>query len=363
MQKILSLSILLLFVQTVYAQAILDIRFHSLQSGSVKLVNTKTRKSYSLLIKEGLLTFQDTLVEPTLFSMVVEGYNDSRPLNLILSNQKTHVAFGTFSKVGESETIRDLYPNQPSFIKDPNSNQTWYAFHREWMNFYDTIRDLSTSDSNEMLEKRKQVYDSFLTYCETIVKNNSDKYVAALIIEYLLRDNLLPLETIQTYYDYLAPQVKESFFGIQIGEYAGKKGRLGPGNPAPTFELVDMNNQPYRLNNLKGKMVLLHFWSSTCAPCIKEAPELIALTNENKHRLVILNISLDSDKDKWKKAIERAGMNALIHVCDGQAFESKVAQEYAIRVVPSYYLIDEGGKIMGSGSLNQMSSVLKKKVP
>ncbi|MGK7390692.1 MAG: redoxin domain-containing protein [Candidatus Cyclobacteriaceae bacterium M2_1C_046] len=347
--------LIFLIVHAANSQSILDINFNSIKTGKVILINSTNNRFDTVNIEGGNFSYYNRINHPTLYSLIINGFNDSRPINFILSNEKTEIVFDNFKQVIESQNIKDIYPNLPHFTKDPNNNQAFYKFHSEWMIFYDKIKKFSTSDSNELLEKRKEVYHSFLKQCEAIIKNNKDKYVSAVIIDYLLKNNLLPLETIQAFYDYLEPSVKNSFFGIRIGEYAGKAGKLSPGNPAPEFELYDINNQKYNLKNFKGKKkILLHFWSSSCAPCIKEAPDLIRFSKENEDNLIVINISLDTDESKWKKGIERAAIGKMNNVCDFNGVRSKIAQDYAIKVVPTYYLIDENGKIIIKGSLNQI---------
>lgn len=68
---------------------------------------------------------------------------------------------------------------------------------------------------------------------------------------------------------------------------------------------------------------------------------------------------MDTDLNKWKKGIERAGLDKMKNICDFQGHNSKVVQDYAINVVPTYYLIDEDGNIMMKGSLNQMIEGIK----
>jgi len=47
---------------------------------------------------------------------------------------------------------------------------------------------------------------------------------------------------------------------------------LKPGTPAPSFASTDIAGNPQRLENYQGRMILLEFWSTSCAPCRMEAP-------------------------------------------------------------------------------------------
>jgi thiol-disulfide isomerase/thioredoxin len=48
---------------------------------------------------------------------------------------------------------------------------------------------------------------------------------------------------------------------------------------APEFELRDINNQPHRLSDYQGKVVLVNFWASWCIPCVMEMPGMQRLAD------------------------------------------------------------------------------------
>jgi peroxiredoxin len=54
--------------------------------------------------------------------------------------------------------------------------------------------------------------------------------------------------------------------------------------PAPAFELKDINRRTVRLSDFKGKVVLLNFWATWCAPCRAEMPDLVKLQNEYRSK-------------------------------------------------------------------------------
>ncbi len=175
--KNLTLTLILVIItQIVHSQSTLDIRFNSLDSGRVVLLNRLTNKTDTLLISNHHLLYKDVVKVPTLFHLIVESYNDTRPINLVLSNEKTEIEFSQFTKSIETDNIKEIYPNQPIFRTDPNNNQVFYQFFARWTNFYQRIQELSSDDSQELLEKRKEAYHSFLTLCETIINDNKSQY-------------------------------------------------------------------------------------------------------------------------------------------------------------------------------------------
>jgi thiol-disulfide isomerase/thioredoxin len=78
---------------------------------------------------------------------------------------------------------------------------------------------------------------------------------------------------------------------VHVGEGASCKAE-GPANL--NFTLKDMNGADYKMGDLKGKVVLVNFWASWCAPCLAEIPEFIKVRDEYHARgFEILGISTD----------------------------------------------------------------------
>jgi thiol-disulfide isomerase/thioredoxin len=69
---------------------------------------------------------------------------------------------------------------------------------------------------------------------------------------------------------------------------------LTVGDKAPDFYLEDINGQTVKLSDFRGKLVLLNFWGTYCAPCIKLIPEKNDMVNEfNQEDFGLVNISTD----------------------------------------------------------------------
>ncbi|MBI3895845.1 MAG: TlpA family protein disulfide reductase [Acidobacteria bacterium] len=70
-------------------------------------------------------------------------------------------------------------------------------------------------------------------------------------------------------------------------------------DPAPTFELPDQQGQLHRLEEFRGKVVVLNFWATWCAPCAAEMPIFVEANRRYGARgVAILAVSLDAAETK-----------------------------------------------------------------
>jgi peroxiredoxin len=173
----------------------------------------------------------------------------------------------------------------------------------------------------------------------SLVSLSATKYIdqnkdAALLTE--LRDTLineLPGNKYVAEYDRLVKQL--SF--------------LPPGSPAPDIALENPEGKKISLSSYRGKVVLIDFWASWCAPCRKENPNLVKLYERFKgNDFEIFGVSLDENVASWKNAIAKDGIR-WPQVSDLKRWDSRVINDYQFSAIPYNVLIDRDGKVISKG--------------
>ena len=111
------------------------------------------------------------------------------------------------------------------------------------------------------------------------------------------------------------------------------------GRPAPNFTLTD-GSRSLQLSSYRGKVVVLNFWATWCAPCIEEIPSLNQLQREMP-QLVVLGVSVDEDGDAYRQFL-RDHQIAFTTIRDPQR---RVNAIYGTSRFPESYIIDRDGRI------------------
>jgi peroxiredoxin len=120
------------------------------------------------------------------------------------------------------------------------------------------------------------------------------------------------------------------------------------GAEAPELILPTKDNKDLALSSFRGKIVLIDFWASWCAPCRKELPNVKRVYEKYKNKgFEILGVSLDKDRDAWLEAIDKEGLK-WPQVSDLKFWQSEACQTYAVQSIPYTVLVDKEGKIIAT---------------
>lgn len=122
--------------------------------------------------------------------------------------------------------------------------------------------------------------------------------------------------------------------------------QLRVGDTVPEIELPNTKDSVIKLSSLQGKVVLIDFWASWCAPCRAVNPYIQKLYSKYKDKgFEVLGVSLDTKQKEWLKAIKQDRLK-YTQVIDNSGWRSKVAERYFVELLPTNFLVDRTGKIV-----------------
>jgi peroxiredoxin len=163
----------------------------------------------------------------------------------------------------------------------------------------------------------------------------------------------------------LAQKMRDEFLDnteVQIFLASLPKREYTIGDVAPDINLPDTSGKYLALSNLKGRIVLLDFWASWCAPCRLENPNLVSAYQKFKDKgFTVYSVSLDNSKEKWKSAIIKDNLT-WYHVSDLMGWQSAAAKMYGVKGIPQTYLLDKNGKIIAKNLRGQELHVTLEKL-
>jgi peroxiredoxin len=114
------------------------------------------------------------------------------------------------------------------------------------------------------------------------------------------------------------------------------------GTPAPVFSLRDQTGGTITLEQFKGKVVLLDFWTPWCIPCREELPELDRLYKKFQHEgFIVVGIAVDASTEGVAKFLQKVPVSFPVLM----DIKSTVAESYRLVNMPTGYLIGRNGVI------------------
>ncbi len=125
---------------------------------------------------------------------------------------------------------------------------------------------------------------------------------------------------------------------------AGSAGRLN--TIAPDFMRTDLAGRPLRLDQFRGRVVLLNFWATWCGPCLEEIPVFSRWQRQyGDAGLQVIGVSMDDDEAAVKRFLAKQGVPYPILMGDAKLGES-FGGVYGL---PQSFLIDARGLIVFRG--------------
>jgi len=127
--------------------------------------------------------------------------------------------------------------------------------------------------------------------------------------------------------------------GLRIGDVAPE---LEGDRPEGRVQLTDLDGQPIRLADLRGRAVWINFWASWCPPCQFETPTIRAIDERYRDRgLVIIAVQVQQTVEAGREYATRYGLKYRI----GADVSGTIFHKYRVFALPTQFFIDPNGII------------------
>lgn len=278
--------------------------------------------------------FKGIVDRPRLAALRIQSTRDTRMFWLENNNIDIRGEKGNFSKseISGSKTQKEaelLLARKDSIYKEMDSLGS----------------KVTESNMDSLLAINDKMEFTVAEINKKFIEEYPNSYESLFRLKQETMTKLGPKETAEIF-SILNKQLQESEEGKVISDFIKVNKRPKIGEKFVDFEQTDPKGTPVRLSKIMGKYTLLEFWASWCGPCRAFNPELVEEYNKYHDRgFVILNVSLDTDKEKWQKAIEKDSIR-WDNVSDLKGFNNGAALIYGVDAIPENFLIDENGVVI-----------------
>ncbi len=114
------------------------------------------------------------------------------------------------------------------------------------------------------------------------------------------------------------------------------------GGPTPPLALNDLNGKPLKLEDYRGKVVMVQFWATYCPPCLKEMPSMMRLEQKLAGKpFAILAVNMGETEKEVRDFLKKINVDFTILMDN----DGKALADWKVFVAPSTFLVDSRGKI------------------
>ncbi len=333
--------------------------------------NDSTYFTDSVRVHDSKFSFKGTLSRPCTQGLVYMGdityyHQNKQHFNIFLEPKDMTVTIDT------ENFMEPVIQGSFTQAQEDSLNATVKSIKKEAETLYQALE--AETDHEKAAEIREQLepYQDRMKEAQiAFIKAHPGSFLAPYYMRFLMGS--MAYADIKAIYDNFSEEVKRQSGVEAIEKELSALANVQPGCMAPDIRKEDVNGDTVSISGLKGKVVLVDFWASWCVPCRKSFPHVKALYKKyhDKGLEVFCVASDDSAPDKWKKAIQQDGVEMFYHVLRGlrqykdengrHQFDRSqdVSDRYAIHYLPTKYLIDREGKIIGKMNDEELDAKLK----
>lgn len=275
-----------------------------------------------------------------------------------------------FSTNRTSSMNKDVFlENKKIYVTIEIQRKKYNKTEYDWI----VLKDITGTQTNE-LEKE------YLRYIESLPRNESwqkNKYkkideIVSLhpknhfsgeLLYFATQDSIANFEDLKLIFHKIDTLAQNSNLINKLKEILYPLEKIKVGDFITDFELPNKNNVLINTESYRGNILIIDFWASWCAPCRKKIPQLIKLYEKFKlYNVKILSVSLDVNRQKWLKAIQKEKIE-WDNVIENGEFDGEVVKAYGVKAIPSIFLIDNNGILIAiDPSIEEMENIIMEKI-
>lgn len=323
-------------------------------------VNGAWMKRDSSDLKNGEYAFKGSLKNPEMFYLAVGSQRDRLPF--FLENSVITIT-GAADSLSKAKVSGSAVQDELNALHEKLDQIDAKA-----MALYKESKEREKEGAKAKADSLMALSDSIFSQSDNLqkdyIKAHPDSWVSPYLLGRIYYE--MDADALDSYLKALNPKLDSVNTIITLKQRVDKLKALAVGQPAPDFTMNDPQGNPVKLSDIykKNTYTLVDFWASWCGPCRRENPNVVAIYEKYKGKgFSVFGVSLDTDKDKWLKAIADDKLT-WDQVSDLQGWKNEAAALYAVNSIPSNLLLDKDGKIVGRNLrgedlAKEMASLLK----
>lgn len=292
----------------------------------------------SAWVVDGKFTLSNKITEPTEVQLVL---NENEDYTTVWVDNESITYFEADKGHFQQAHIRGSQTQKEdeilmSYLKAPYA--AWDKIEASYKESF-TAEEIKNYEA-QLDKNKKDTFDA----CIKFIKEYPDSYVSSSLINGY--STTWGAQQTQIAFNLLTDANKATKSGVIISKFISINKTPKVGDVYTDFEIPNIDGQLIKLSDIHKKVTLLEFWASNCGACRRDNPKLVETYKKFHDKgFDILGVSLDEDATNWKKAIKKDGL--LWEQVGDLSKRNEAVLIYGVLVMPSNFLIDENGVIVG----------------